>query len=121
MTSDIVLVEKRGHTMCITLNRPEVHNSISIEMMRLLKEVWAEAENDQEVWTTIVTGAGDKALCTGADVNVVELTYIDGNPTGIDMWGEGMLTSLRQWETPQEATPPWLNMSKPIKIGRAHV
>jgi enoyl-CoA hydratase/carnithine racemase len=62
----------------------------------------------------IVTGAGEKALCTGADVNVIEGTYVEGRPTGIDMWGEGMLTSLRQWEVPQEATPPYLNMSKPI-------
>jgi enoyl-CoA hydratase/carnithine racemase len=30
------------------------------------------------------------------------------------MWGEGMLTSYRQWEVPQEATPPYLNMSKPV-------
>ena len=47
-------------------------------------------------------------------MNVIEGTYVDGHPTGIDMWGEGMLTSYRQWETPQEATPPFLTMSKPI-------
>jgi enoyl-CoA hydratase/carnithine racemase len=109
-----ILFEKRGHTACITLNRPEVLNSISIEMMRELKQVWAEVEADQDIWTAIVTGAGEKALCTGADVNVIEGTYIDGHPTGIDMWGEGMLTSYRQWEVPQEATPPYLNMSKPV-------
>lgn len=114
MTEGPILVEKRGHTMCITLNRPEVYNSISIEMMRELKEVWSEAESDSDVWTTIVTGAGNKALCTGADVSVIEGTYVDGHPTGIDMWDEGMLSTYRQWETPQEATPPWLNMSKPI-------
>ena len=114
MTWNTLLFEKRGHSACITLNRPDVHNSVSIEMMREIKEIWAEVEADAEIWTTIVTGAGDKALCTGADVNVIEGTYIDGYPTGIDMWGEGMLTSFRQWETPQEATPPYLNMSKPV-------
>jgi enoyl-CoA hydratase/carnithine racemase len=114
MSWNTLLLEKRGHSACITLNRPDSLNSISIEMMRELKQLWAEVEADTEIWTAIVTGAGDKALCTGADVNVVELTYRDGYPTGIDMWGEGMLTSLRQWEVPQEATPPYLNMSKPI-------
>lgn len=114
MSDKSILFEKRGHTACITLNRPEVMNSISIEMMRELKSLWAEVEQDQDVWTIIYTGAGEKALCTGADVNVIEGTYIDGHPTGIDMWGEGMLTSYRQWEVPQEATPPYLNMSKPI-------
>ena len=114
MSWNTILFEKRGHTACIMLNRPDVLNSISIEMMRELEKVWAEVEEDQEIWTAIVTGAGEKALCTGADVNVIEGTYIDGHPTGVDMWNEGMLTSLRQWEVPQEATPPWLNMSKPI-------
>jgi len=114
MSSESILFEKRGHTACVTLNRPEVMNSISIEMMRDLRKIWAEVEADQEIWTAIVTGAGEKALCTGADVNVIEGTYVNGQPTGIDMWGEGMLTSYRQWEVPQEATPPYLNMSKPI-------
>lgn len=114
MSYDTILFEKRGHTACITLNRPDSLNSISIEMMRELRRVWREVEEDEDVWTAIVTGAGQKALCTGADVNVIEGTYIDGAPTGIDMWGEGMLTSLRQWDVPQEATPPYLEMSKPI-------
>lgn len=114
MSWNTILFEKRGHTACITLNRPDVLNAVSIEMMRELRKVWVEVEEDRDIWTAIVTGAGEKALCTGADVNVIEGTYVDGYPTGIDMWGEGMLTSYRQWETPQEATPPYLNMSKPI-------
>jgi enoyl-CoA hydratase/carnithine racemase len=114
MSWTTVLFEKRGHCACITLNRPEVLNSISIEMMRELKQLWTEIESDSQIWTVIVTGAGEKALCTGADVKVIEGTYVDGHPTGIDMWGEGMLSSFRQWEAPQEATPPYLNMSKPV-------
>jgi enoyl-CoA hydratase/carnithine racemase len=114
MTWKTLLFEKRDHAACVTLNRPDVMNAISIEMMRELRQLWGEIEADGDIWTTIVTGAGEKALCTGADVNVIEGTYVDGHPTGIDMWGEGMLTSYRQWEVPQEATPPYLNMSKPV-------
>jgi enoyl-CoA hydratase/carnithine racemase len=109
-----ILFETRGHTACITLNRPEVLNSISIEMMRELKQCYQEVEENGDIWTLIVTGAGNKALCTGADVNVIEGTYRNGQPTGIDMWSEPMLSSLRQWEVPQEATPPYLNMTKPV-------
>lgn len=114
MSWNTILFEKRGHTACVTLNRPQALNSVSIEMMRELRQIWAEIEEDPDVWTAIVTGAGEKSLCTGADVSVIEGTHIDGHPTGIDMWGEGMLTSYRQWEVPQEATPPYLNMSKPV-------
>jgi enoyl-CoA hydratase/carnithine racemase len=114
MTWNTLLFEKRGHAARVTLNRPQSLNSVSIEMMRELKRLYAQIEEDQDIWTLIVTGAGEKALCTGADINVIEATFREGQPTGIDMWGEPMLSSLRQWEVPQEATPPYLNMTKPI-------
>ncbi len=40
MSWNTILFEKRGHTACITLNRPEVLNSISIEMMKELKRAY---------------------------------------------------------------------------------
>ena len=113
MKFNTILWEQREHTLCITLNRPDKFNAISIEMMRELKDAYRAAEEEKDIWTIIVTGSG-KALCTGADVSVVDGTYVDGHPTGIDMWGEPMLSSMRQWEVPQEATPPYLDMSKPI-------
>ncbi len=114
MSWKTILFEKRGHTACITLNRPEVLNSISIEMMKELQNAYRQVEEDDDIWTLIITGAGRKALCTGADMAVFELTLKDGQPSGIDMWGEPILSSLRQWEVPQEATPPYLQMTKPI-------
>ena len=114
MTRNTILYEKRGHTACVTLNRPDVLNSISIEMMKELAEVYREVEADDDVWTLLITGAGRKALCTGADMAVFEKTFKDGQPTGIDMWGEPILSNRRQWEVPQEATPPYLEMTKPI-------
>lgn len=114
MSWETILFEKRGHTACITLNRPATLNSISIEMMKELKAAYEEVEEDRDVWTLIVTGAGTKALCTGADMAVFELTMKDGQPSGVDLWGEPFLSSLRHWEVPQEATPPYLQMTKPI-------
>src|SRR5690606_9585827 len=101
MTRNTILYQKRGHAACITLNRPDVLNSISIEMMKELAELYREVEADDDVWTLIVTGAGSKALCTGADMAVFESTFKDGFPSGIDMWGEPILSSRRQWEVPQ--------------------
>ncbi len=114
MSWNTILFEKRGHTACITLNRPKTLNSISIEMMKELKAAYQEVEDDPDIWTLIITGTGSKALCTGADMAVFELTLKDGQPSGIDMWGEPILSSMRQWEVPQEATPPYLQMTKPI-------
>ncbi|WP_196808358.1 enoyl-CoA hydratase-related protein [Mycobacterium sp. URHD0025] len=102
----------RGHTACVTLNRPEVLNAINDEMIAELAEVYTEIEFSQDIWTVIVTGAG-RALCVGADVNKAADHDMD-NAAGIDNQGEPILSSLRQWDAPQEATPPWLQMTKPI-------
>lgn len=102
----------RGHTACVTLNRPEVLNAINDEMIAELAEVYAEIERSPEIWTMIITGAG-RALCVGADVRKAADHDVE-NAAGIDTQGDPILSSLRQWDAPQEATPPWLQMTKPI-------
>ena len=114
MSWNTLLYEKRGQAASQTLNRPDKGNAVSIEMMKEHARLYREVEEDDDVWTLIITGAGSKTLCTGADMNVFELTKKGKHITGIDMWGEPMLANRRQWETPQEATPPYMEMTKPI-------
>ena len=64
----VLTFEKRGHIAVITLNRPEVRNAINPEMMVRLAEAWLEYDRDDELRVAIVTGAGDKAFCAGADL-----------------------------------------------------
>ncbi|OBI92147.1 enoyl-CoA hydratase/isomerase family protein [Mycobacterium sp. 1245805.9] len=109
---DTIEVEVRDHTACVTLNRPEVLNAINDEMIAELTVAYAEIERSQDIWTVIITGAG-RALCVGADVNKAADHDME-NAAGIDNQGEPILSSMRQWDAPQEATPPWLQMTKPI-------
>ena len=52
----------------LTLNRPERHNAFNIAMARELCEAWTQIKRDTAVVCVIVTGAGEKAFCTGFDV-----------------------------------------------------
>lgn len=63
-----VLYEKRGRTALVTINRPEVRNALHYAAHEELYDVWTDFLEDREVWTAIVTGAGDKAFCAGADI-----------------------------------------------------
>ena len=63
-----VLYEKRGAVAYVTLNRPEVHNCIDLEMSDALLAVWDEVKRDRELRVAILTGAGEKAFCSGADL-----------------------------------------------------
>jgi len=63
-----VLVEKRGTTAWVTLNRPEVRNALSRAVNLRLSEIAHELEHDPDVRAIVITGAGEKAFCAGADL-----------------------------------------------------
>jgi len=60
-----ILVEKRGRIVCVTLNRPERMNAISVETSNELLQVFQGYRDDPEQWVMILTAAGEKAFCSG--------------------------------------------------------
>ncbi|NUK89644.1 enoyl-CoA hydratase/isomerase family protein, partial [Streptomyces lunaelactis] len=54
----------------VTLDRPEKHNAIDLEMAAELATVWREFRFDDTVRAVVVTGAGGRAFCTGIDRSV---------------------------------------------------
>jgi len=63
-----LLYEVRDQIAYLTINRPEVHNSFSPEVIVLLAESWQRIAADDSVRAAIVTGAGSKAFSAGADL-----------------------------------------------------
>ena len=68
MADEIVLFEKMDGVGLITMNRPEVKNSLSLTVFRSLNDVLDRIIGDDEVRSVIVTGAGN-AFVAGADIN----------------------------------------------------
>ncbi len=68
MEQPVILEERRDRVAIITLNRPEVMNALNFEMLLSLKERMEALHFDPEVRVVIVTGAGTKAFCAGADL-----------------------------------------------------
>lgn len=52
----------------ITINRPERRNALDAEHYAQLSEAWTRVRDDPEIRVAIVTGAGDRAFCAGADI-----------------------------------------------------
>jgi crotonobetainyl-CoA hydratase len=67
---DILLVEKNTdkHYAILTINREERGNSINFELGQCLKQAWADLKHDDDIWTVILTGKGDRFFCAGADL-----------------------------------------------------
>jgi len=63
-----IIYEKRNKIAYITLNRPEVMNCLNHEGIDELAKIWADFRDDDKLWVAIITGAGDKAFCAGADL-----------------------------------------------------
>lgn len=66
--SRVVLHERRGHAMWITINRPDRRNAINADVMAGIIAGIDAAEADPEVRVIVLTGAGDKAFCAGGDL-----------------------------------------------------
>ncbi|WP_217574426.1 crotonase/enoyl-CoA hydratase family protein [Streptomyces sp. GbtcB7] len=71
MSESPVLVERRGRVLVITFNRPEARNAIDLECARRVGQALDEADKDPEIRAVVVTGAGVKAFCAGADLKAV--------------------------------------------------
>ena len=66
--SSPVLVEREGHVARLVINRPERRNALSWEVVGLLRDRLAELRADRDVRVVVLTGAGDRAFCAGADL-----------------------------------------------------
>jgi naphthoate synthase len=67
MTYTDILYEKKDGVAWITINRPEVRNAFRTRTVAELTEAFEDARWDASVGVAVLTGAGDKAFCSGGD------------------------------------------------------
>ena len=67
MTSTLI-TEQRDGTLVVTLNRPKSYNAIDSELRSVLIETLQGANVDDSVRAIVITGAGEKAFCSGQDL-----------------------------------------------------
>ncbi len=68
------LLERRGHVLIVTMNRPQVRNALSGPMMALLREAWDQVDSDPAIRVCVLTGAGG-AFCAGADLKAMTRSH----------------------------------------------
>ncbi len=75
MNFENILFEQEKNVAIVTLNRPEKLNALNNKLLHELKEVFAHIADTEDIYTTIITGAGKKAFVAGADIK--ELSVLD--------------------------------------------
>lgn len=64
----VLLEDQRGHVRALTLNRPAQRNALSPELLAALRAALQAADRDPATRVILLTGAGDRAFCSGADL-----------------------------------------------------
>jgi len=68
------LIERRGHVLIVTMNRPAARNALSGPMMELMRQAWDTVDGDPGIRVCVLTGAGG-AFCAGADLKAMTSSH----------------------------------------------
>jgi enoyl-CoA hydratase/carnithine racemase len=93
---ETITYEERNHVAYVTMNRPEVNNAFNFKMQTELHTVWTSLRKNDDIHVAVLTGAGDKAFCTGLDRDEAISAYVaaGGKPQS------GMVTTPLMFEDP---------------------
>lgn len=72
-----IIYEKAGHRATVTMNRPEVLNCLDYPTLCELLRAFEDVSFDDAIRVMVLTGAGDRAFCTGADLKEQSETCLD--------------------------------------------
>jgi len=94
-----VKVEIRDRVLILSVDRPKVLNALNAQTVEEIGRVFAEARDDQNVGSVIVTGGGEKAFVAGADINeLAQKSPITGKETSER--GQMILSSIERFPKP---------------------
>jgi enoyl-CoA hydratase/carnithine racemase len=114
---ETLLYEERDGVAIVTLNRPDVHNAFNLAMQAELKHVWRSLRTNEDVRVVVLTGAGEKAFCSGIDrEESIEKGYLKRKPGQPVAEGRsGQVTTPFMYNDPGSNINPKQNdMWKPV-------
>ncbi|WP_419999608.1 enoyl-CoA hydratase-related protein [Streptomyces boninensis] len=80
---DEVRFERDGYVARVTIDRPRVLNAVDAKTNARLNEIWDEIEADRDIRAVVLTGGGERAFCTGADMSAGAV-----DKTGLEYWAD---------------------------------
>ncbi len=95
--ADIIYQKKEGVAK-ITINRPKVYNAFTTNTLEEMTQAFTDAELDSDVGVVVLTGAGDKAFCTGGDMK--EAAQPGGYSKEMDYWHSAVHRAIRSIPKP---------------------
>lgn len=99
MSYSNLLVEIKNNTAFVTINRPDKLNALNHQTLVELKNVFEELKNNEEVFTVILTGSGEKAFVAGADISELnKLNMLEGKKFA--EFGQSVFNTIENFDKP---------------------
>jgi len=108
-----IIYEKKGHIAFVTINRPEARNSLDFETTGQLANAWLDFRDDPNLRVAILTGAGDRDFCVGADLKKF-IPAVTENVEELASGKKSLLGDGYAWNTPLIAVLREGDIWKPI-------
>lgn len=89
--------KKEGRVAIFTINRPEAMNAMNMETLQEFREAIIDFRDDPELWVGIVTGAGEKAFCGGADIKDT-LPFMQKHTRDVWSFPASIMRGLELWK-----------------------
>ncbi len=93
---DILYVKEDG-IASVTINRPDAYNAFRTSTLKEMTQAFEDAELDRDIRVIVLRGAGDKAFCTGGDI---QESKNGGYDQDMDYWHGRMHHMLREVTKP---------------------
>ncbi len=103
-----ILYTKSDLRATVTINRPDALNALNLDTLRELDTAFRDASWDDEIGVVILTGAGEKAFCTGADVKEWHEDFTD-HPSDFYKWMGVFIQTFERLRTIGKPTIARLN------------
>lgn len=99
MSDELVLIEKRDRIATMTLNRPPM-NPMSVRMLDALHAALTNLEKDRAIRCIVLTGAGERAFCAGADIREESSFKTEADSTAFRDYGRRTLERIESCAKP---------------------
>jgi enoyl-CoA hydratase/carnithine racemase len=99
MSDELVVIEKRDRIATMTLNRPPM-NPMSVRMLDALHAALTDIEKDGAIRSIVLTGAGERAFCAGADIREESSFKTEADSTAFRDYGRRTLERIENCAKP---------------------
>jgi len=100
VAADILLIERCGDTLHLTINRPEKRNALSLELLHQIGSAFAQHAADATLKCAVLTASGDRCFAAGGDLRELEAVRSEADTLAMSRRARAALEQLRQFPVP---------------------